>query len=58
MTPELFNQLSIQRELACSPDSGSVVRRESWAEIDRLLDCLNELNAIAEIEEVSSGKVL
>lgn len=58
MTPELLNQLMAQRELAVSPDSGDVVKRDAWLAIDALLDCLNELNALPRVEEVSSGDFL
>lgn len=43
---ELYRQLDAQRHFVIDPDTGNVVRREAWAEINRLLDCLNELNAL------------
>lgn len=51
MDKYIESELNQQRELALSPFSGEVVKRDAWRAIDFLLDLVIETNLV----EVSNG---
>jgi len=48
---EIYFQLNEQRDIALN--GAEVASNKAWLKIDRLLDCLNELNALGvEVETI------
>lgn len=43
---QLYYLINEQRQFVIDENTGNVVRRDAWLEIDRLLDALSELNAL------------
>lgn len=49
---EIYQRLGEERLIACAKDVGHLARKNAWLQIDMLLDCLLDAQAISNLVEV------